>query len=110
MSTGERVMLNDLVDVCIEFAEILSIVGVLPRWMETPDAEELLDELQLASLYNNELGNRGSDIMIRTSFHLEENHLIINRHSQGGLPINELYNQVRIDLCDIVEYLLVEKW
>ena len=110
MSTGERVMLNDLVDVCIEFAERLSIMGVLPRWMEILDADNLLEELQLASLYNDELGNWGSDIMIRTSFHIEENRLIINRHSQGRLTIDELCNQVIINLCDIVDYLLVEEW
>ena len=100
MRTGEKIMLNDLVNINTLFVErIIEMdkLGILPT-----DAGELLKTLSPVSLNIDEA-------MFITSFYLKGNQLIITPHRDGGLLLEELYH-IAIDLNEISEFLLVEKW
>ena len=122
MLTGERVMLNDLVEVNTAFAEkILETRGSPTMWgfpeiMENP--EFLLERLHFASMDNVEIYEhvdeggvmlRTGGLMFKTSFYVMENRLIITFHQAGGLFICEIPHVV-FYLDDIEEFLKVEKW
>jgi hypothetical protein len=115
MKTGEKVKLTDLFNVNISFAgKIITLLNDI--WYRTEritNPDDLLTLLEKASLNNLELdkgmSTRVSAVVSRISFHLREGELRISFHHQGALLLED-FNDIIINVDDLEDFLLVDKW
>jgi len=130
METGQRIVLNDLVEVSEELAYRIfnwPDIEVLTEWRRGKNHYEFLEEIEMASLTQDEVykhtetGRRYrqvSDIeetleplLFRTSFFLEENQVVLVFQQDGGVSNSALeFPYIVIHLDDIEDFLKVEKW
>jgi|GEM_PF-3245958 len=125
MQTGERIMLNDLVDVSLDFAERIIAIGNFAPYPlghyldehDNIDPYKLLRELEIASLTAREVYEYTDTIfsiyeslgplMFRSSFLLKDDSIVIYQtSSSGGLSLDEI-SRIEIKLSYIQDFLKV---
>ena len=122
MNSGERVMLNDLININLEFTKKildLNLINYSNNFSFEENSYYLLSQLEAISLTakevyeycnkNDKFSSFMNSLVHRHSFFLEENYIIIVFSFSGGLKLKEI-DRIDINIFDIEDFLLVKNW